>query len=102
MQEGYIRTWKKVDIEKVKKHLLLVDSGYGICNSCKKLGIKPLEEDSCPQCKTPFLYIALPKGDMAQIKRLLEKIEKKRSPILIIDKEDFQKIEAKKTLHDLF
>ncbi len=82
---GYIRVWENLDVEEVKKHLLIWGVLDGMCANCKKVGLR-LEEKICPECKTEFKYLALrEKNTGANV----FKIKKRRPEITIIDYKDF-------------
>jgi len=95
---SYIRIWKDLDVQEVKKHLLVWGMLNGDCGNCKYVGL-PLEAKVCPSCKTEFKYLALRNKSTPSY---VEKIIKKRPDLLVIDWQDFSfqysRKEAKKFL----
>jgi len=82
---SYVRVWQDLDVEKIKKNLLIWGTLDGMCANCKKVGLK-LEERFCPECKTEFKYLALREKNTPSN---VFKIKKKRPDLTIIDYKDF-------------
>jgi len=81
---NFIRIWKQVDIKDIEEHLLIVGSSTGNCSKCKKLGINYSTDTHCPECGTPFKYIA------SRTKEI-KKIKEKRPDLIFIELEDYNK-----------
>ena len=90
-KETYIRIWHSINVDEVKKHLLVVGHLTGDCANCKHVGINYKSEKTCPDCKTEFRYIA---SRMSQDTRhyagLVKKIRSIRPDLIFIDFGDFQ------------
>ena len=80
-----IRVWKDLDVQEVKKHLLVWGQLNGDCANCKYVGI-PLEAKKCPSCGTEFKYLALRESNKHNY---VERIKHKRQDLIFIDWKDF-------------
>jgi Zn finger protein HypA/HybF involved in hydrogenase expression len=100
MKEIYIRSWIKKDITEVTRHLLIIDDLYGMCANCKQPGLNFVKDKQCPQCKTEFLYLAV--RNKNEIAKILNRIEWEKLPYIVIEKEDWEKAVAKKSMDSLF
>lgn len=97
-----VRVWQSLDMETVKKHLLLVDDMYGACASCKQIGLNYLKDSSCPSCKTEFKYLATSMKNPADITKILNRIKKEGFKFTVIDREDYERASAKDSIGGLF
>ena len=97
-----IRVWKHLDIKNVKEHLLLVDDLYGSCASCKQLGLNYLKDRKCTKCGTEFRYLSTRLRDPAQVSRILKRIQTDSLPFTLIDRDDYEKADARTSVQDLF
>ena len=100
MKEIYIRTWTKRNIDDVSKHLLLIDDLYGMCANCKEPGLNFVKAKKCPKCNTEFRYLAI--RNKNEIGKILTRIEKENLNLFVIEKEDWEKAVAKKSMDSLF
>ena len=101
-RKNHIRVWKTLDVEEIKKHLLLIDDLYGSCANCKQLGLNYTKDKICPGCKTNFKYIATNLKKQEDIKKILNRIETDKLDLILIEKEDYTLANAKDAAKDLF
>jgi hypothetical protein len=96
--ERYLRIYKKFYFDEVKSHTLLYGVLSGSCSSCKEIDIK-LDARECPSCKNVFKYIAFmnPREHMPKI----QKISHERPEMLLIDYDDFKKVEGELRAKDI-
>lgn len=97
-----VRVWQELDLDTVKKHLLLIDDLYGTCAACKQIGLNYLKDPSCSGCGTEFKYLATRLKDPAETGKILRRIIKEKLPLTLIDREDYEKAVAEKNLGGLF
>jgi len=88
MSQKFIRIYKKLDLNEIKKHLLIYGDLSAQCADCQTMDLK-LDMTACPKCGTAFKYIAfcnvrnhLPK---------LQKINDERPEVLFVDFEDYKR-----------
>jgi len=55
--KAFIRTWRALDIEEIKKSLFVIGEVSGECFNCHNMGIS-LDDTVCPFCGTRFKFIA--------------------------------------------
>lgn len=91
----FIRVWKKVNIEEISEHLLIVGALSGDCSKCRELGINYSLSKTCPKCGTDFRYIA-------SRNREIKKIKEKRPDLIFIDFEDYKNMTGLKRAKNLF
>jgi hypothetical protein len=72
---SYIRVWNELEIESVKKHLLLIDDLYGTCANCKQLGLNYTKDKICKGCKTEFKFVATSITRADEIQKILNRIK---------------------------
>jgi hypothetical protein len=101
-QHKSIRVWQELDINDIKKHLLLVDDMYGACASCKQIGLNYLKDKSCPACKTSFKYLATSLKNPASVTKILNRIKSDSLPFTLIDRDDYDRALAKDSIEGLF
>lgn len=101
-KERFVRVWKKLNTEETEKHLLLIEDLYGSCGNCKKLGLNYLKDKVCPSCGTEFLYIATKMTNLAEVMKILKRLETENSKLILLEREDFYRAQAKDALNDLF
>jgi len=89
MSSRFIRIYKHLDIDEIKKHLLLWGDLSGQCANCSQIGLK-MEGFKCPQCQTEFNYLAFKniKDHLPKIPKLLQE----RPQLVFVDYEDFKRI----------
>jgi len=97
----FVRVWKTLEPDKVKKQLLYIDDLYGTCGNCKKLGLNYLKDKTCPDCKTTFLYLAS-KAKTADVAKILARIQKEGLKLELIEREDLERTSAQDAARDLF
>jgi len=97
-----IRVWTAMDVDEIKKKLLLIEDLYGSCANCKQLGLNYLKDKSCPGCKTVFKYMATRLKNPGEISKILSRIEAEKLDLKLIDREDFDRAAAKDVLGGLF
>ncbi|MCZ8157516.1 MAG: hypothetical protein O9264_15440 [Leptospira sp.] len=98
----FIRVWTQVDSDAIKKQLLYIDDLYGTCGSCKKLGLNYIKDKKCPDCGTTFKYLATKISNPAEVGKILARIEKEKLDLILIEREDFEKSNARDAVKDLF
>ncbi len=91
MSERFLRIYKKFYLDEVKAHLLTYGALSGICANCKKMELKSDVKD-CPECKTPFKYIAF-QNIKEHIPKMI-KISHERPEIVFVDYDDFKRLEG--------
>ena len=101
-QHRSIRVWMDLDIEDVKKHLLLIDDLYGTCANCKHLGLNYLKNKTCPGCGAEFRYLATNLKNPAEIVKIIKRLKTEKLPMKLIDRNDFDRASARDALGDLF
>lgn len=104
MGQHYLRIFKPFDLEEVKKGLLITGDVTGNCAACNALGIDPYQAKACPECGTPFRFIASRRlethpGERFQLAR---RFAEKRPDLTLIDLSDYQKAAGAKTARDFF
>lgn len=100
MSEIYIRMWKSINLNEITKHLLIIDDLYGMCANCKEIGLNFVKNTKCPKCGTNFLYIAT--KNYKEIPKILKRIQMENLPYTLIEKDDWEKAVAKKSIDALF
>jgi len=98
----FVRIWSALNIEEVKKHLLLIDDLYGTCGNCKQLGLNYLKDKTCPGCKTTFEFLATNMKNPADVGKILARIKTEGLSFSLIDREDFNRATASNAVKDLF
>ena len=97
-----IRGWLYLDVNEIKNKLLLIEDIYGMCANCKQLGINYVKEPKCPKCNTEFKYITSSLKKDSEIAQIAARIKKENLPLILIDKNDYERASAKDLIHDLF
>lgn len=93
MSSKYIRIYKSLDVEEIKKYLLIYGDLAGNCAACQAIDVK-LDDVKCPQCGTEFKYIAF-RNFVSHIPKTYKLLEK-RPGLIFVDHEDFRKVLASK------
>lgn len=104
MGRDFLRTFKAYALEEVTQHLLIMGDLSADCASCRNLGIDPYQAASCPQCGTPFKYMASRRvenfpGERGQFAR---RMSEKRPDLILIDYGDYTKAVGHKKARDFF
>jgi hypothetical protein len=89
MTQQFIRVFQELNIDDIRKHLLIHGDLSSSCSQCSAIDLK-LDMTQCPECKTEFKYIAF-----RNIKDHLPKIKKlktDRPNIILVDFEDFKRL----------
>lgn len=91
MTKKLIRLFQHFSLEDIQPYLLIYGGLGGQCANCQAMDVK-LDKSRCPQCETPFAYIAFrrPAEHLSKIKKLLQD----RPGLRIIDYDDFKKAES--------
>jgi hypothetical protein len=61
-----------------------------------------LKDKSCPSCSTTFKYIATTLKNPADISKLLNRMKTSNINLILIERDDYKKAQAKDALKDLF
>ena len=88
MNHKFIRIYKKMDLEDIKEHLIIIGDTTASCAKCKSLGLK-IDALQCPQCKTELKYMSFRKIK-DHIPKML-KFSETRSDLTFVDFEDFER-----------
>ena len=104
MGQHYLRCYRALDIEEIKKHLLIIGDLTGNCASCNALGINAYDTAVCPECGTAFKYIASRRLESHPAERfqLAKRLAEKRPDLVLIDYQDYQKVTGAKAARDFF
>lgn len=98
MSAKCLRVFQKLDLNDIKKHLIVYGDLSASCENCQEVSI-PFGSAVCPGCKTEFKYAAF-----RNIKHHLPKVYKlfeERPSLVIVDYDDFKKAFAAKKAEDL-
>ncbi|MCU0824077.1 MAG: hypothetical protein MUF77_05495 [Leptospira sp.] len=98
----FVRVWRKLAVEEIKKQLLYIDDLYGTCGNCKRLGLNYLKDKKCPDCGIQFKYLATKVNNTAEVGKILSRIEKEGLDYILIEREDFERSNAADAARDLF
>jgi hypothetical protein len=103
-QHAYMRIWQTVDVEAVKKHLLIVGELTGDCASCRELGIPYASAKNCPQCGTDFHFVTARSavGSAKTSGGVVKRIKDKRPDLTFIDHDDYIALTGKQSARDFF
>lgn len=102
MGKKNIRIWQSLEIDEVKKHLIITEDVIGMCANCKELNIHYKNHSNCPSCNTTFQYITVKNDSMSDIHRILESINKGEINLKLVDYKDYENATAKDKISDLF
>jgi len=99
MLKRFVRIYKNLDINELKEHLLICGDLSASCAKCREMGLK-LEVSQCPKCGTEFKYITFinVRDNMAK----MVKFSETRLSLLLVDYEDFKKLEGANKAKELF
>lgn len=98
----FVRVWRKLTVEDVKKQLLYIDDLYGTCGNCKKLGLNYVKDKKCPDCGAVFKYLATKLSKVEDISKILGRLEKEGLDLTLIERDDFERSSASDAARDLF
>ncbi len=104
MSRDFLRVFRELDIEEVKKHLLIWGDLSSDCASCRNLGINVFSAKQCPQCGAQFKYVTSRRLDQHPGERfhLVRRMQEKRPDLLFIDYTDYTKLLGQKQARDFF
>ena len=91
MSERFLRVYKKFYLDEVKAHLLAYGALSGSCANCKRIDLK-LDAVECPECKTPFKYIAF--QNIRDHLPKMQRLSHERPNITFVDYDDFKRLEG--------
>ena len=97
-----VRVWQEIDLDNMKKHLLLIDDLYGTCAACKQIGLNYLKDSKCSGCGTDFKYLATRLRDAAETGKILARIKKEGLSLTLVDRDDYEKALAQANIGGLF
>ncbi len=100
----FLRTFKKYDIEEVRQHLLMMGDLTADCAACRALGIDVYGAHQCPQCGTPFKYLASRRLEAhpGECFQFAVRMSEKRPDLVLIDYTDYTKAVGQKKARDFF
>ncbi|MCM8814253.1 MAG: hypothetical protein NC924_10050 [Candidatus Omnitrophica bacterium] len=102
MRTALIRVWREVEIDQVRKHLLVAGELTASCENCQHLGIDFFRCGQCPQCGTKFEYISVRgKDNRREELSLIGRLKENRPDLTIIDYDDVKRASGKSKAHDL-
>jgi len=99
MSDRFVRIFKKVDLNAIKKQLLIYGDVSGQCANCDTIDIK-LNEPLCRSCKTEFKYVTF-RNIKSHLPKLA-KLDAEKPSVTIIDFDDYKMNLGKMKAEDLF
>lgn len=101
---NWIRIWQNVDIDSLKKHLLLVGEVSADCGACRAIGLKFDGLSRCPECGTDFKFVTSRQatGSLKSSGAAVARIKNRCSNLVFIDYEDYKAIIGKQSARDFF
>ena len=99
MEEKFIRVYQKLDVKKVKEHLLIHGDLSSSCGNCGELDLK-LSDHACPKCRAEFKYISF--RNVKNHLPKLQKISAERPSMVIVDFDDYQRISGETRAQNFF
>ena len=88
MSEKFIRIYKKMDINTIKRHLLIYGDLSAQCANCQAMDLT-LDMVVCPKCEAEFKYITF--RNLRSHLPKLQKINEARSDIQFVDFDDYKR-----------
>ena len=88
MNQRFIRIYQKFDVKEIKEHLLIFGDLSASCANCQAINIK-FETVHCPECRTPFKYIAF-RNIKDHIPKL-QKLSQVNPTFVFVDYDDFKR-----------
>jgi len=99
VNEAYIRVWQKIDIELMKKHMIISGDPAGDCSNCREIGINISNTKICPNCGVEFKYMATRlQNNPSQAARMAAK----RSDLIMVDLSDYKEALARENAKKIF
>ena len=99
MSERFVRVFKKVDLNAIKKQLLVYGDVSGQCANCDTIDIK-INVPLCPNCKTEFKFISF-RNIKSHLPKLA-KLDAEKPSVTIIDFDDYKMNLGKMKAENLF
>ena len=88
MSQRFVRIYKKLDINEIKKYLLIHGDLSAQCANCQAMDLK-LDMAKCPKCEAEFKYISF--RNVRNHLPKLQKINEERPDILFVDFDDYKR-----------
>ena len=89
MTERLIRIYKPINIQEIKKQLLICGVLSAQCSACSSVGLK-IEAAQCPECQAEFSYIAF--QNVKDHYPKIQKIIQERPDVTLVDYDDFKRL----------
>lgn len=107
MSQFYIRVWQEMDVEDLKRHLIIVGDLTADCAACRHLGIEYQGTRQCPGCGTLFNYITARTGGASGVTgkargAAVKRIKDRCPDLVFVDYEDYKEITGKQQARDFF
>ncbi|MBF0618985.1 MAG: hypothetical protein HQL19_02330 [Candidatus Omnitrophica bacterium] len=98
MPKQLLRLYHNLEFDEVKSHTLEYGVLSGVCSKCKNIDVK-LDATACPQCATPFKYIAF-QNVREHIPKML-RIQAERPNVFFLDYQDFKRVEGEQRARNI-
>lgn len=100
----YMRIWQAVDIQNIKKQLLMVGDITADCANCRELGIRYAEVRICPKCGEEFKFITARSavGSLRSMGSTVKRIKGRRPDLTFIDYDDYKSLTGKQSAREFF
>jgi len=85
--KAFIRIWKTLDVEEIKKALFVIGQLSGECFHCHNMGI-PVDSKVCPFCGTRFRFVAFRRKTSLSV---IDRFKLKHPDSVFIEFDDFKK-----------
>ena len=99
MSKKFIRIYKDVDINEIKRHLMIYGDLSGNCANCQTLDLK-IDTLKCPKCQSEFKYLAFRnvRNHMPKMTKLTET----RPDLTFVDYDDFKRLKSALKAEEFF
>jgi len=101
---NFIRIWQELDVDEIKKNLLIVGDLAADCGNCREIGLKYFEIEKCPSCGTIYKYVTF-RADSVHSASFINKLRKLRQQnpnLIFVNYEDYKYSINKKAANNLF
>ena len=88
MSQKFARIYKKMDINEIKRHLLIYGDLSAQCAHCQAMDLK-LDMTACPKCGAEFKYISF--RNVRNHLPKLQKINEAKPDIQFVDFDDYKR-----------
>ena len=88
MNRKFVRVYKKMDINEIKRHLLIYGDLSAQCANCQTMDFK-LDMTSCPKCEAEFKYITF--RNLRSHLPKLQKINETKPDIQFVDFDEYKR-----------